>query len=137
MAPERGVRLLALAVLLGCHGLARAADLQSCRQLREQRNALTTAAMEREIALVRAIREQLCPTLAGRAEVANARDLRFAPIDYAAWSRCRLQAERTLAGSRPVLYRNRVGFPFYTPAGAGLAGQADGLAATPNGRACD
>ncbi|MFN7678965.1 MAG: hypothetical protein ACK5QW_10300 [Cyanobacteriota bacterium] len=136
MAPEQAVRLLALPLLLACHGLARAADLQTCRQLRERRNAITTAALEREMALVRATRFDLCPTLAERAELANARNLRFAPIDDGAWSRCRLQAEQRLASCHPVLYRNWMGFPFYTPEGAGLAGQADGVAATPDGSLC-
>lgn len=130
------VRALALALLAGGHGLARAADVPTCRQLRQQRQALTTLALEREIALARTVRAQLCPQLAARAEVANARDLQFAPIDYAAWSRCRLQAERSLAASHPVLYRNLRGFPFYSRAGAVLAGQADGLLTGLEGKEC-
>jgi len=48
-------------------------------------------------------------------------------MDYAAWSACRLKAERALEASQPVLYHNRHRFAFYTLQGAALARQADDL----------
>lgn len=114
---------MALLAIVG--GVARAADGEECRWLRQQRDGLATAAMEQEIALARTFRGRLCPNLAARAEVANARDGLFSPIDYTAWSRCRLEAERQLEANRPIRYRNSQGFTFYTESGASLARQAD------------
>lgn len=118
--------LLVWVVLTALSGGARAADGgEECRWRRQQRDALASAAMEQEIALARTLRGRLCPDLAARAEGANAKDGQYAPIDYGAWSRCRLQAERQLEASRPVRYRNSQGFTFYTSEGATLARQAD------------
>ena len=119
------IAALALSLLAMCSAVARAADGGECRWLRQQRDGLATAAMEQEIALARALRGRLCPNLAARAEVANARDGQFSPIDYSAWSRCRVEAERQLEASRPLRYRNSQGFTFYTEPGARLARQAD------------
>jgi hypothetical protein len=128
--------ILALVLVVGGQGMALAADSLPCRELRQKQEAMTTSALEWEIDLARSIRARLCPQLAARAVVANARDLQFAPIDYGAWSRCRLQAERSLAATHPVRYRNRQGFPFYSREGAVLAGQADGLLGGLEGRGC-
>lgn len=117
--------LLVWALLAALSGGARAAEGGECRWRRQQRDALASAAMEQEIALARTLRGRLCPDLAARAEEANAKDGRYGPIDYGAWSRCRLQAERQLEASRPVHYRNSQGFTFYTSEGAILARQAD------------
>jgi hypothetical protein len=100
---------IALALLVSWCGWSQAADQATCRQLRQQREALATAAMEQEIALVRTIRSHICPTLAAQAEVANARDGQYSPIDYGAWGRCRLRAERQLEASHSVLYRSKQG----------------------------
>ncbi|MFN9426541.1 MAG: hypothetical protein ACK6CO_06120 [Cyanobacteriota bacterium] len=116
-------------LLLGLGGLAHAADVQACRELRQRREALASRAMEQELALVRTIRGRLCPRLAMQAEGANARDGRFTPINYAAWNRCRLEAERELEATHPIRYRNRQRFTFFTVAGADLAAQADQLMA--------
>ena len=123
-------------VLLACSGIpgvVQAADLQACRQLRIQRDGLATAAMEREIALVRSLRDRICPALARQAESANARDLGYSPLesfDYSAWNRCRQEAEGELRASQPSRYRNQRGFVFYTHQGARLAEQADQVSAT-------
>jgi hypothetical protein len=84
--------------------------------------------MEQELALSRWFRGRICPNLSAQAEQANARDGVYSPMDYAAWSRCRLEAERMLEASQPVRYRNLQGFIFYTPQGASLARDADKLA---------
>ncbi|MFM7264778.1 MAG: hypothetical protein ACKOZW_04130 [Cyanobium sp.] len=52
------------------------------------------------------------------------------PFDYGAYIRCREQAEARLLRTRPVLYRNRLHFPYYTLAGARWAQEADALQAT-------
>jgi len=120
-------------------GLAQAGDLQSCRQLRTQRDGLASAAMEQEMALVRSVRAGICPDLARQAEAANARDLGYAPakaFDYAEWSRCRQDAEHRLKGSQPLRYRNQQGFVFYTHQGAHLAARADQLSSSLQASEC-
>lgn len=117
--------ILAGWLLAGVHGFAWAEDLEGCRSLRQQRDALASRAMEQEIELVRSFRARICPKLALLAERANARDGEYGGIDYADWNRCRLQAEQALERTYSTLYRNRQGFTFYTSAGASLAGQAD------------
>ena len=119
--------LLLLLLVAGFRTVAWAGDGADCRWLRQQRDALASAAMEQELALARTIRGRLCPDLAARAEGANARDGAYAPLDFAAWSRCRQEAERRLEASHPVRYRNSQGFTFYTAEGASLARQADAL----------
>ncbi len=84
-------------------------------------------AMQQEVALARLYRERLCPALSAQAELANARDGVYSPMDYAAWSACRLKAEHALEASQPVRYRNLHRFTFYTLQGATLARQADDL----------
>jgi hypothetical protein len=111
--------LLLLAVPAG------AADRERCRQLRDRRDALGREALEQELVLVRSVRRQLCPELSRLAEAANAVEENFEPIDFGALLRCREQTEERLAETRPVLYRNRLEFPFYTDRGAELARQAD------------
>ena len=51
---------------------AMAAELEACRNLLDQRNALAEQAMKAEIALVRTIRERICPVLSQQADGANA-----------------------------------------------------------------
>ncbi|MEY4353634.1 MAG: hypothetical protein RLZZ609_1875 [Cyanobacteriota bacterium] len=126
-----------LVLLLGLGGRAHAADVQACRELRQRREALASRAMEQELALVRTIRGRLCPRLALQAEGANARDGRFTTINYAAWNRCRLEAERKLEATHPIRYRNRQRFTFFTVAGADLAAQADQLMAQWQAQGCE
>jgi hypothetical protein len=83
--------------------------------------------MTAEIALVQEVRGRLCPELRRRADGANARDQEFTPIDYQALLLCRRRAEQLVERTRPVRYRNRLGFTFYTAGGADLAAQADGV----------
>lgn len=107
---------------------AMAAEFEACRNLLDQRNALAEQAMKAEIALVRTIRERICPALSQRADGANANDRNELTIDYQALLDCRHKAEEQLLRSQRVLYVNRQQFRFYTAAGAKLARQADGLA---------
>jgi hypothetical protein len=107
---------------------AMAAESEACRNLLERRNALAEQAMKAEIALVRTIRERICPVLSQQADGANAHDRNEQAIDYQALIDCRHKAEEQLLRSQRVLYVNRQQFRFYTAAGAKLARQADGLA---------
>lgn len=136
MAPGARRWHLPLIVLALCNGLAQAEDLQACRRLRSQRDDLAARAMEQELALVRAYRKRICPRLALLAEGANAEDQRYAPINYASWSQCRLDAERALERSHPLRYRNGQGFTFYTESGGELAVQADRLRQTLKDQGC-
>lgn len=104
-----------------------AAEVEACRNLLEQRNALAEQAMKAEIALVRTTRERICPVLSQQADGANANDRNETTIDYQALIECRHKAEEQLLRSRRVLYVNIQQFRFYTAAGAKLARQADGL----------
>jgi hypothetical protein len=113
-----------LTLSLACCWLAApamAAESEACRNLLDQRNALAEQAMKAEIALVRTIRERICPVLSQQADGANANDRNERTID------CH-KAEEQLLRSQRVLYVNRQQFRFYTAAGAKLARQADGLA---------
>lgn len=123
---RRGLILL-VALVVGWSLGGQAAAEEDCRALRLRRDALASAAMEQEIALARTFRERLCPDLAERAEGANALEGDDRPLDFGAWSRCRVEAERQLEQSHRVRYRNSQGFTFYTPRGAALARQADGV----------
>ena len=113
-----------------------AAELEACRNLLDQRNALAEQAMKAEIALVRTTRERICPVLSQQADGANANDRNELTIDYQALIECRHKAEEQLLRSRRVLYVNRQQFRFYTAAGAKLARQADGLAQELRDREC-
>ena len=105
-----------------------AGSLQQCRDLRERRDALAAEAMAAEIALVQEVRGRLCPRLRRQADAANANDQVFTPIDYQALLLCRRRAEQLVERTRPVRYRNRLGFTFYTEGGADLAARADAVA---------
>lgn len=103
-----------------------------CRSQRERRNQLARQAMQAEITKLQAIRQRLCPQLEALASQASALSTTGrSPIDldYGAYIDCRTRAEIQLERSHPVLYRNRLGFTFYTPSGAALARQADALQA--------
>lgn len=93
--------------------------------------------MEQELVLVRTFRSRMCPELAQQAEGANARDLQFTPIPYAAWNRCRQRAERQLEATHSIRYRNRQGFTFFTVEGAALAAQADQLTLRWKAQGCE
>jgi len=97
----------------------------ACRTLKEQRDALAGAAMRAEIALARRYRQQRCPELNSRAELAHANEPALAPLNYEALLQCRQAAEWQLERENPVLYRNRLGFTFYSAAGSASARQAD------------
>jgi hypothetical protein len=84
--------------------------------------------MAAEITLVQEVRGRLCPELRRQADGANAIDQVITPIDYQALLLCRRRAEQLVERSRPVRYRNRLGFTFYTEGGAGLAARADAVA---------
>lgn len=101
--------------------------ISACRTLKEQRDALASDAMRAEISLASRYRQQRCPKLNRRAELANANSQVFAPIDYQALLQCRQAAERQLEEENPVLYRNRLGFTFYSPGGSAAAQRADQL----------
>jgi hypothetical protein len=110
---------------------ALAGGIEDCRHLREQRDGLATRSMQAEIVLVQELRDRLCPVLRRQADAANALSPELAePIDYKALLLCRRRAEQLLEHTRPVLYRNRLGFTFYTASGADLARQADAVART-------
>ena len=115
---------------------AMAAELEACRNLLDQRNALAEQAMKAEIALVRTIRERICPVLSQQADGANANDRNELTIDYQALIECRHKTEEQLLRSQRVLYINRQQFRFYTAAGAKLARQADGLMQPLRDREC-
>lgn len=110
--------------------LAPALALDDCRALKELRDQWMQQAMQAEIILLQSIRQRFCPREEAQAAAANA----LAPgqgagtaLDYSAYIRCRQRAEAHLQRSRPVLYRNLRGFAFFTPQGARLAAEADGL----------
>ena len=109
---------------------------EACRNLLDQRNALAEQAMKAEIALVRTIRERICPVLSQQADGANANGRNELTIDYQALIECRHKAEEQLLRSKRVLYVNRQQFRFYTAAGAKLARQADGLMQPLRDREC-
>lgn len=132
---RQGLSVL-VALVVGWGVGAQAADEGECRALRQQRDALATAAMEHELALARRFRERLCPDLAARAEGANAVDGIYGSIDFGAWSRCRVEAERRLEQSHRVRYRSSQGFTYYTPEGAALARQADELRGRREAKGC-
>ena len=113
-----------------------AAEVEACRNLLEQRNALAEQAMKAEIALVRTIRERICPVLSQQADGANANGRNELTIDYQALIECRHKTEEQLLRSQRVLYINRQQFRFYTAAGAKLARQADGLMQPLRDREC-
>ena len=128
-----------LTLLLTCGSLAApamAADMEACRNLLDQRNALAEQAMKDEIALVRTTRERICPILSQQADGANANDRNEPTIDYQALIDCRHTAEEQLLLSQRVLYVNRQQFRFYTAAAARLARQADGLDQELRDRGC-
>ena len=128
-----------LTLLLSCWWLAApamAAELEACRNLLDQRNALAEQAMKAEIALVRTIRERICPVLSQQADGANANGRNELTIDYQALIECRHKTEEQLLRSQRVLYINRLQFRFYTAAGAKLARQADGLMQPLRDREC-
>lgn len=120
---------MAMALVLAM-ALAPARALDDCRALKELRDQRMQQAMQAEITLLQSLRQRLCPREEAQAAAANA----LAPgqgagtaLDYSAYIRCRQRAEAHLQRSRPVLHRNQRGFVFYTPQGARLAAEADGL----------
>ncbi len=120
---------MALAALLAASAWGAAAWGQAdCRALGDQRDQLARQAMQAEIALLHALRQRLCPQQEALASAANALSAdapQASPFDYAGYIRCRARAEAQLERSRPVLFRNRLGFTFYTAPGARLAREAD------------
>jgi hypothetical protein len=101
--------------------------------------------MKEEIALVRRIRARICPELHRRAEGANANAStadtitvpgKAAPFDYEAFIACRQKAEAVLESSHRVLFRNRLGFTYYTPSGADLARRAEQASEELHGLGC-
>jgi hypothetical protein len=130
MSPRRSLTLAVL-LLLAPGGLA--AEPITCPDLREQRDDLARRAMAAELVLVRQSRERICPALSRAAEAANANHPGYGndtavTIDLQALRDCRQAAEQLLERQNRLRYRNRLGFSFYTPAGAGLAAEADRLA---------
>jgi hypothetical protein len=80
-----------------------------------------------EVQLVLAERRRLCPEQEQLAEQLQAGSdglTGVAQLNFAAYSRCRQQAELALQRRRPVLYRNPFGLPYYTLEGARLAREA-------------
>ena len=110
--------------------LAPAQASPTCQALRDQREQWANQAMRAELVLVHDVRLRLCPQEERQAAEANALNpspQASPPLNYAAYIQCRQRAEALLQRSRPVLFRNQRGFTYYTPAGAGLARQADAL----------
>jgi hypothetical protein len=130
------LQLLLFTALLAVPAMAMAGSQESCWALLDERNAIGERAMQVEIDLVKQTRRQLCPKLEQQAEGANALTGRFEPVDYEALLQCRHRAERRLARNRPVLYRNRQAFIFYTSEGARLARQADALTTSLQANGC-
>jgi hypothetical protein len=128
--------LLLLAVIAGWSLGGQAVEEEECLALRVQRDALASTAVEQEVALARTFQERLCPDLAARAAGANALEGVYKPIDFGAWRRCRVEAERQLEQSHPVRFRNSRGFTFYTEKGASLARQADQVQRRREARGC-
>lgn len=126
--------LALLGVLLLAPALA--GTLEQCRDLRQRRDALAAEAMAAEIVLAQELRERLCPELNRQAEGSNANDQVFVPIDYEALRLCRRRAEQLIERTRPVRYRSRVAFTFYTTAGAVLAEKADAVAGEMQEQSC-
>ena len=108
----------------------------ACRTLQEQRDAVAREAMRAEIALATGYREQRCPELNRQAELANANSPMGAVVDYQALLLCRQAAEQQLERDNPVLYRNRLGFTFYSAAGAAAARRSDDLQQQINQQGC-
>jgi len=106
-------------------GPAMAQSLPACNALKDQRDAIAAASMTAELELARRYRERLCPELSRKADAANANTRVFSLINYQALIDCRRQAEQKLETEQTVLYRNSLGFTFYTPPGAASARQAD------------
>ncbi|WP_322765113.1 hypothetical protein [Cyanobium usitatum] len=102
-----------------------AAEQNQCSTLKDERDSLASQAMVAEIDLGRKYREQICPGLARQAEQANANEGSSGIINYEALIDCRKKAEARLKKNNKLLYRNLLGFTFYTPKGASLARQAD------------
>ena len=126
MGPTATAAALGAALLLAASGAA-AADLERCYGLMDQRDQRGGEAMAAEISLARRYRDRQCPALSRQAEAANALTGTFAPLDYEALIACRHRAEQQLERDNPVLFRNSLGFTFYTPRGAQQARQADAL----------
>ncbi|MEB3262743.1 MAG: hypothetical protein VKJ66_00050 [Synechococcus sp.] len=135
-------RLLGGVLLALAPAAALAADAERCGGLLDRRHSLAARAMAEEIRLAGSVRERLCPELNRRADAANANPEAAAgpadgsvdgsspqqpPFDYGAFLECRHQAEAELARTHRVLHRNRLGFPFYTEAGAAWARASDQL----------
>lgn len=118
----RGIIGTAASLLIGP---AIAQSLPSCNALKDQRDAIAAASMTAELELARRYRESLCPEVSRKADAANANTKSFSLIDYQALIDCRRQAEQKLETERTVLYRNSLGFTFYTPPGTASARQAD------------
>jgi hypothetical protein len=119
-----------LAAVLAGGLIGPAAADEVCRALQEEWDQLTRQAMKAEIALLHGLRLRLCPeqeALATGAHALAPDQASSAQIDYAAYIRCRQQAEAQLQRTRPVLYRNQRSLPFYTAEGARLARQADAV----------
>lgn len=105
---------------------------EDCLDLYERRDQLARQAMQPEIVLLHDLRQRLCPqqeAIATEANALAAKPAGDALLDYGAYIHCREQAEAQLQLSRPVLYRNRLGFTYYTPAGARLGREVDALQA--------
>lgn len=120
-------------VAMACISLAttaQAAAQPDCIARGTKHEQLAREAMQAEIALLHRIRLELCPRDEALAVQSNALDAsanRSELLDYDAYVRCRRTAETRLERSRPVLYKNRRGFTYYTAAGARLAREADAL----------
>lgn len=108
------------AVIAANQPLVLALERTPCQILQDQRTAIAARAMAEEIALAMAYRERICPAL-------NTASQASAPIDYDALIHCRQTAEQQLEHDNRILYRNRLGFSFYTARGAEAARQADRL----------
>ncbi len=128
------LKTLVAVLLLAMPALAQGQE--ACTVLKSQRDRLSSEAMGFEIALVKTYRERVCPALSRRADAANANDKLYAPIDYEALVICRSKAEKMLERDGKILYRNSLGFTFYTQKGADLSKEADRLVRAMQGQGC-
>lgn len=122
--------LLGAVLLALVPAAALAVDAERCGLLLDRRHALAARAMAEEIRLAGSVRDRLCPELNRRADAAHAADgtvPQEPPFDYGGYLECRHQAEAELARTQRVLHRNRLGFPFYSEAGATWARASDQL----------
>lgn len=90
-----------------------------CEALRAALEQALRQALAAETALLSRTRREICPDLEVLAE--------GPALDFGALRACRQEAERQVQSRWPLLYTDQARFRYFTPAGAALAREADGL----------